>query len=199
MSNARNIARLLASNTGELLQSSIGSVPGSKITGPVGYGALPTGAVLQIKSTLYTWYNSTTIDNGWYNVPGLSVAITPKYNNSKIRVDVRWFGEVASAWDVVFGVTRNGTLISTPTQEGSRNMALGVPCQSYIADDNDSTPEFCQFSTIDSPATTSAITYQVVARAWSSRTLWTGRVMSGTSNGNYEQASTEIIVTEFAG
>jgi hypothetical protein len=135
----------------------------------------------------------------WQNVPNLSVNITPLFSNSRIRIDVRWFGEVSSAWDVTFGVSRNGTIINLPIQEGSRHGCLGMPNQSYVQDDNDSTPEYSFFSTIDAPGTTNTLTYTMVYRCYSgTRTIMNGRVFSGTTNGNYEQGSTGIIVTEYA-
>jgi hypothetical protein len=200
MSNARNVARILANSNGELSPASYPIITGNKVSSVMNYSALPSGSALQIKSTLYQWYNSMTINNGgWSNISGLSVSITPKFANSLFKIDVRWFGEVTTATDVVFGITRNGTLINLPTQEGTRNLALGVPVQTYIEPNDDSTPEFCMYSTIDYPATTSTITYQAVTKAWDSRTMWTGRMFNATATGSYEQGSTEIIVTEYAG
>ena len=199
MSNARNIARLLANTSGSLEQVSYPQLSGSVLTGSVAKNRLPPGSVLQVKNSIYQSYNSMTIDAGWYNIPSMNVTITPTASNSFFRIDVRWFGEVVSAWDVVFGITRNGALINMPSQEGSRNGSLAVPLQSYIDDNNDSTPEYVCFSTIDYPNTSANLTYQFVTRAWSSRTLYNGRVFSGTTNWNYEQGSMEIIVTEIAG
>lgn len=200
MSKARNLARLMLSPTGILPVDSIQAVNAANITGTLAYSAVPAGQVLQVQKTDFLWYNSTTLTASWQSIPSLSVNITPKSTTSKIRVDVRWFGEVSSAWDVTLGVTRNGTAINLPTQEGSRYGCLGMPNQSYVQDDNDSTPESSNFFTIDSPNTTATLTYSVVARAYTSdgRVLWTGRVYSGTTNGNYEQGSTSITVTEYA-
>lgn len=198
MSNARNIARLLASNSGVVDSTAIPSLSGSVLTGTVPKNRMPSGSVLQIKNTLYQSYNSMTIDNSWFDIPSMNVTINPIGVNSSFRIDVRWFGEVVSSWDCVFGIMRNGVLINMPTQEGTRNGAIAMGLQSYIDDDNASTPEYVCFSTVDYPNTTTPLTYKLVIRAWSSRTLWNGRVMSGTSTGNYEQGSMEITVTEYA-
>jgi hypothetical protein len=199
MSKARNIARLLLSNSGVVPVSSIQSVNASSITSQLSHRSLPAGQSLQVQSTFYNWYNSMSLTGSWQNVPNMSVNITPKFVNSRIKIDVRWFGEVSSAWDVTFGIARNGTPINLPTQEASRYGCLGMPNQSYVNDDNDSTPEFSFFSTIDAPNTISVITYTMVARSYGdTRTMWNGRVFSGTTNGNYEQGSSEITVTEYA-
>lgn len=199
MSKARNIARLSTNAAGKLSASAIPSLNASNLQTTMAYTALPAGAVLQVTSYLYTWYNSVTLTDQWQQIPNLSLSITPKRANSKFRIDVRWFGEVSGAWDVTMGITRNGSIINMPFQEGSRHGCLSMPQQSYVQDDNDSTPEYAFFSTIDTPNTTSTITYAAVFRNYSgTRTIMNGRVFSGTSNGNYEQGSQEIIITEYA-
>lgn len=199
MSNARNLARLTASDSGVIDPSSFPALSGQVLSGSLAKSKMPPGSVLQVKNSIYQSYNSMTISSGWYDIPAMSVTINPTASNSFFRIDVRWFGEVSSAWDVVFGITRNGILINMPSQEGTRNGSLAVPLQSYIDDNNDSTPEYVCFSTIDYPQTTSQLTYRLVARAWDSRTLYNGRVYSGNASWPYEQGSMEIAATEYAG
>ena len=199
MSQARNIARLATNAAGKLDSSLFSSVPAGNIQNSMAYTAMPSGSILQVRSTLYTSYNSITLTDQWQQIPGLSLSITPRRANSKFRIDVRWFGEVSSAWDVTMGITRNGNVINLPSQEGSRHGCLSMPQQTYIQDDNDSTPEYAFYSTIDSPNTISTITYAAVFRNYSgTRTIYNGRVISGTTTGNYEQGSQEIIITEYA-
>lgn len=199
MSQARNIARLTTNTSGQLRSAAFPSVNAANLQTAMAYTGMPSGSVLQVKSYVYPWYNSVTLTDQWQQIPNLSLTITPKRANSRFRIDVRWFGEVPSAWDVTMGITRNGTAINLPTQEGSRHGCLSMPQQSYVQDDNDSTPEYAFYSTVDTPNTTSPITYAAVYRNYSgTRTIWTGRVFSGTTNGNYEQGSQEIIITEYA-
>lgn len=199
MSKARNISTLIISSDGKVPTDRIQQVRAVDISGLLNHSNMPSGQTLQVVSSIYRSYNTMTLTDGWNNVPGIEVNITPRFVNSRIRIDVRWFGEVSSAWDVTFGITRNGTVINLPTQEASRHGCLGMPNQSYVQDDNDSTPEFSFYSTIDVPNTTSTITYRMVARCYSgSRSMITGRVFSGATTGNYEQGSCEIIATEYA-
>lgn len=200
MSKARTLAKIIVSNTGVIPVSSISNINAANVVSTLAYNAVPAGQVLQVKTTFLNWYTSMTLTNAWQTVPNMTVDITPKFVNSKIRIDVRWFGEVSSAWDVTFGVTRNGVPINLPTQELSRYGCLGMPNQSYVQDDNDSTPESSNFFTIDTPNTTSTLTYAMVSRAYTSdgRVQWNGRVYSGTTNGNYEQGSMSITATEYA-
>lgn len=153
--------------------------------------------VVQIQRALYTGFNTVTINTGWTDVPGLSVAITPTNITSKIRIDVRWMGEVGSAWDVVFGVRRNGTLINQPDADGGRALGLFLPVQTYVADDNNSTPELASFFTLDTPGTTSSVSYTLAATSINTTTLYTGRVMSTNTGYNYEKISCEIMATEY--
>lgn len=199
MSNARNMARLMANQSGVILKSSMPDIPGSVVTGTINSNLLPSGSTLQVKSTLFTSINTVTLDLGyWSNVPSVNVSINPLRSNSKFRIDIRWGGEMASAWDVVFAISRNGTIIGLPTQEGTRMGAVGMALQTYIDDNNDSTPEYTCFSYIDTPNTLAPITYTLVAKAWSARTLFTGSTVNQTDGLTYERISSEIIVTEIA-
>ena len=138
MSNARNLARLTASDSGVIDPSSFPNLSGQVLSGSLAKSKMPPGSVLQVKNSIYQSYNSMTISSGWYDIPAMSVTINPTAPNSFFRIDVRWFGEVSSAWDVVFGITRNGNLINMPSQEGTRNGSLAVPLQSYIDDNTES-------------------------------------------------------------
>lgn len=198
MSRGGNIARISVNGNGEVQPSSLTNIPGSIFTSEAATSVFPSGTSVQMKSTLYRWYSSLGLNGSWQSVPNMSIDITPKTATSKIKVEVRWFGEVADAWNVVFGITRNGTLINMPVQEGSRNGSLGVPCQSYVSDDNNSTPELSFIATIDTPNTTGVVTYRLVARHDGGTTLLTGKVYdTGNGGTNYEQGSAEMIVTEY--
>jgi len=200
MSKARNMARLLANDSGVILKSSMPDIPGSVVTGTINSNLLPSGSTLQVKSTLFTSINTVTLDlSYWSNIPSVNVVINPLRSNSRFRIDIRWGGEIStSAWDMVFAISRNGTIIGLPTQEGTRMGAVGMPLQSYVDDNNDSTPEYTCFSYIDTPNTLNQITYSLVGKAWSSRTLYTGSTVNQTDGFSYERISSEIIVTEIA-
>ena len=199
MSNARNTARILANDSGVINSSSLPEIPATRITGTVDYARMPAGAVLQIKSNLYLSNNTLSINSSdWFAIPDMSVSITPRKNNSKFRIDVRWSGEVPGAWDVVFAIRRNITIIGLPNQEGTRHGSVGMPLQTYIDDDNNSTLEYSCFSIVDEPNTSSNLTYTLVARAWDTRTIYTGRTVNSVNDISYESVSNEIIVTEIS-
>lgn len=198
MSRGANIAKIVVNSNGEIQTPSLTNVSGSSFISEAPVATLPSGSAVQVKTTLYQWYNTLAVNNTWQNVPNLTLDITPKSATSKFKIEVRWFGEMSNAWNMVFGISRNGTFINLPTLEGTRNQAIGMPCQTYVSDDNNSTPELSYMATFDSPNTASTITYRLAARNYDGGTLYTGRVYDGSVLGsNYEQGSTEMIITEY--
>lgn len=199
MSIGNNIARIAVDSNGYIQPRSLSSVDGSVFSDKALVTNFPSGSSVQMVSTLYQWYNSVALSTSWVDVPNMALTITPRTASSKLKIDIRWFGETQTAWDAVFGITRNGTLINMPANVSGRDPAIAVPVQTYIADDNNSTPELCFMSTIDYPGTTSAVTYKLVCKCnTTGRTLMTGRVFDSVTQGsNYEQGSCEIIITEY--
>jgi len=127
-------------------------------------------ASVNVQQTLVTTSQQVTLTaaSTYFEIPALSVAITPTTNTSKVMLTgFLSFASVASA-SVVFGFHRNGTVISafqnSQASPGSRNLAqFGInPGSSFYGD----TSAFASlpFTIIDSPATTSATTYKIYAK-----------------------------------
>jgi len=145
MSNARNLATLLGTNT---------ALPTSK---------MPSGSILQVKSSTMT----DTFENpgtSFADVTGLSATITPLSTNSKILVMV---GIVASAdtsgyihW---FRLLRGTTVICKNTGSGSAATyeAFFTSGGVNISPGGDRVTDTISISHLDSPSTTSATTYKV--------------------------------------
>lgn len=162
-----------------------------------------SGGILQVKSTLwqarssksYTAATTTVVDE-------LAVTITPRDANSKFLIMVRASGEVngGNEHDTIYGIDRNGTNINTGTYGTMNSRGLAMIQISYHADDSDSTPSTTCYQTVDSPATTSSITYKV--NIWQLQgygKIWNSTVNSSTTNTSNEQCSSEIIVMEIGG
>ena len=163
------------------------------------------GSIIQVVSTLYTTPTSQSFsaNSADTDITGVTVTITPTTINSRFLIMVRWSGEAsAEPHNYVFFVRRNGTKINS--QSGTSNRASGLATMSinYAASsgpDNNSTPDNVVFSTIDSPATTSAITYTLAIKNTTSATastLYTNRTVADTDSVNYERTTSEIIVME---
>ena len=141
----------------------------------------------------------TTSDTSYSNAPqtytdctGLTVSITPTFNTSKILIMVNTnFG--ASSTDVVMGLRllRDSTPVGAPSTAGSRTLANAgdtVNGASNLLTN-------LSFNFVDSPATTSAITYKVQAQA-ASGTIFMNRANTDTDNAAFYRLASHIIVME---
>lgn len=156
------------------------------------------GGKTLIHRTLVTTESTQSIGTSWTTINGLEVTFTPQSANSVFRIDVRWLGEVDGGWDLMFGVSRDGTPLSLPSNP-SGNAGLSAAGLTYhLANDIASTLELSTYFTYDEPAIASTVTYTAQVRANSTRTMWNNRTASSTTGFNYERGSCEIIVTEYA-
>lgn len=179
------------------IQTAAGATPKAKDV-----GINDAGTILQVKSTLYTTREAAAYTAATATaVDALAVTITPRDANSKFLIMVRASGEINgnNEHDTVYGVMRNGTPINESTYGSTNGRGLAMIQIAYHADDNDSTPSTTTYQTVDSPATTSQITYK--ASIWQLQgygKVWNGCVNGGTTT-TYEVPTSEIIVMEIAG
>ena len=156
------------------------------------------GKVLQVVSKVVTTRSSQTVTTSDTLVNEMFLSIVPKSSNSIFRIDIRWFGERSDAWNTNFNVTRNGTRINVPTDR-IIGVGLCMPTQTYhLANDNNSTPEIANFSTLDKTAGTVAgtsIEYKLQVIGSDGGSLWNNRCFADGGQ-NYEYGSSEIIITE---
>jgi len=137
-----------------------GTIPIANI--PTITAKMPAGSVLQtiqvVKTNTFTTGATTTTD-----IPGLSVAITPQFSNSKILVRGYINLGTNSSSFISLLMSRNSTQIFQGDAEGSRPR---VTAMSYQENNpgiiNTYTPEF-----LDSPSTTSSVTYKLQVRVGS--------------------------------
>jgi len=120
----------------------------------------PTGMVLQVVSTTKT--DTSTITSATFAaVTGLSATITPRSTSSKILVlfNLAAVGTADQTW---MQLQRGTTGIAIGDAAGSRIRASGV---NHCANGSATDMKVSAGSYLDSPATTSAITYQIAVRA----------------------------------
>mgnify|MGYP003142664830 CR=1 FL=1 len=126
----------------------------------IGYGAFPTGSVLQVVQATDTTDLTYSTTNTWADLGNLSQAITPKFSTSKILVScqIGCIDHAANSYLVAFKYVRGSTTIGgafdsgTGGSTGIRGRATGDVNAVY----NCVLPQF-----LDSPSTTSATTYKV--------------------------------------
>lgn len=130
---------------------SVGTIPKAR---------MPTGSILQVVQTVKRDAFSTT-GTAFVDITGFNATITPLFSTSKILVDiVMSCGEAGDAFPA-FYVNRNGTVIdlSDGISPGQR-VTIG-----YTNTGADTRDQYLMtvvpFKYLDSPSSTSALTYQV--------------------------------------
>lgn len=121
MSNARNLARLTPNSSGQILDSNIGTISASKLSGSIPASVQTSGAVVQ---TLYYQTNSTSTSTAT-NVVWFDQTITPKLTNSKFLVvlDMKCSHTASNSLYFQLGINDNYDLASSqrsyPSATGS--------------------------------------------------------------------------------
>lgn len=168
-----------------------GSVTAAKLAAGVG------GKVLQVVSTTKTdGFSRSSTNSDFGDVTGLSAVITPTSASNKILVLVNTALSITPAGNRGgMRVTRNGTAIAIGDANSSNPRASGVGNQVGSA-----AALFQSVSmTLDSPATTSAVTYQVqIGNEASSSTIWINRASSGGTGIDVYSCASSITVMEIA-
>ena len=125
------------------------------------------GGIIQVKQSLYTTH-ATYTNTDFAALSGFTVAITPKFNTSKILVMLNLSVEVRSASIVAIELTRGGSEIFT-NEGGMRGD--GTAQGGYVS-----------MTYLDSPASTSALTYGVQTRTSNSTYAINNYIGSGPTN-----------------
>ena len=114
------------------------------------------GGIVQIKSTHITASFQTQSET-YTDITGHSVTITPKFNTSKILIDYRvsWMHTSSNGASATLRLLRNGTNIGVPLATDDR---MGIL---VLATDSNGNMSNSSINYLDSPATTSAITYKI--------------------------------------
>ena len=116
---------------------------------------MPAGSVIQVQSTTKTdtfSANSAQIQA----VTGLSVAITPKFSTSKVFITADVNGSVDNAARGYVALYKDGSALVQGDAAGSR-----VRASTQLAGADNGEALSCTVSFLDSPATTSSVSYQI--------------------------------------
>jgi hypothetical protein len=146
-----------------------------------------TGSILQVVSTVMS--NSfTTTSTVLTDVTGLTVSITPSSATSKVLVICEVMVGAGAGGSVRLNLTRDSTDLAVPTF-ATNNATMFQ----RIVDNNDTQKQ--SFCFLDSPASTSALTYKIRAIAFSGQTVAVNRRGNDLADGG----SSSITVMEVAG
>jgi hypothetical protein len=150
--------------------------------------------IVQVKQTFLATTFSTT-STSLVNVTGASVSITPTSANNKILVIVNASGGTSTNTAAgVFALTRNGTSVGGGTAVGNRPSGIGSAATPYTSFISCATVTY-----LDSPATTSAVTYQLQVNVQSGYTVGVGYAPGEGDVAYYGRYPTIITVMEISG
>lgn len=213
MSNARNLANIIAGTydipansldnavpaDGSITNAKIASMAASKLTGQVPDANAPSGSVIQVvQNTKYDTF-STNSYPGFVDVTGWSLSITPSSTTSKILIIATCYsGHSESNGFGYVRLQRNGTNIYVGNDRGSATTASADLTQ-QTAGNVTVIGKPAVITYLDSPATTSAITYKFQARV---ATNGISLIIGGTwdaGDPNRSNVPTNIIAMEIAG
>ena len=158
--------------------------------------ATPTdqGKVLQVVQTVKSDTFSSS-SSSWTDITGLSASITPSSASSKILIMYSIVASEDTAQFAIFRITRNSTGIGIGDASGNRQTATTASWSGGAS--NHSNSQSVQY--LDSPSTTSSITYKVQVISTASQTAYINR--NARDNDAYYEPRTisTITVMEIAG
>jgi len=163
------------------------------------------GKILQVVGKTITTQGSQTLAANVDTQVGAGVDfildVVPVATGSSFLIEYRWFGEVYSAWNVVFNVHRDGVRVNnTGLIKAGLSMATQTFDSTTVSNDS-STPEIMHLRTLDKSGSTAgtSIQFKLVAAAMSvAKTMWTNRCFSASTVNGYEHGVSEVIITEIA-
>ena len=168
-----------------------------------GLPAGSSGGIIQVKSVTKTDTESLTSTTTETLIPGMEVTITPTRADSKILIMVTLQAMSGGGFAGHYAVLKRGsTSICLGDAAGSRNRAtfkFGAP-STYDQDQADWGPGNLSITHLDSPATTSAVTYGLYhADATGNNALYINRGTTDADNTQYERTASSITVMEISG
>jgi hypothetical protein len=159
--------KLSTPSSGSISLSPADTASNLTITVPAVTGTMLTnktaGTVLQVVQAVKT-DTFTTSSTSFTDITGISVSITPSSASSKILViPTINSSATSSGWNMFFRMMRNSTPIFIGDTAGSRTLSS---FQHYLANNQDIRCLTASF--LDSPNTTSSVTYKVQTASQSS-------------------------------
>jgi hypothetical protein len=166
----------------------------SLTTGTLPTARLPAGCMLQVVSTNYGTRTVISQTTSVIDMPGMTVNITPTSATSKILVLINLAFNAPDGQNIMGFLNRNGTLIGQSTSSGAIQSFFGMA----TANDGNYRMWSASANYLDSPATTSTLTYKLQSRCAANTSTW---YLNGTGRNSSDDAlgSSTITVMEIAG
>ena len=179
---------------GAVTDAKIAAMAATKLTGTVPDANAPSGSVIQVvQGVLATPVVYSA--QAWGDI-GLSATITPSNTSNKVLVIVHiQVGGDGSAYDAAIALVRNSTQIALPTSYGSRNGSF-LPFNSRSQSIYECTSISNSF--LDSPSSTSALTYKLQGYANNGTGQYINRTSSDADNFGDSRHISTITLMEIA-
>ena len=190
--------------SGTITGINAGGLPDGVITsddlasGAITSGALPAGSILQVVQTVKTDTAAQATQTTMADIPGMSVAITPSSTSSKVlvRIGLGVIGTATEGRGVTFTLVRGSTAIGLGDDPGNSNeqatFATQAGASTYMEGG-----VFYEF--LDSPATTSEVTYKLQWQTFSNANIYLNRSGSTSTAEWNKSGSSTITAMEVAG
>jgi len=186
------VANNIAANT--ITSAQIAS--GSRIA----FGNMPAGSVLQVAQAFKTNVFSLT-SQSFIDVTGLTVSITPTASSSKILLMMNVAFSARTTQDSLYAAFGKNSSVITATigdADSSRPRATLASFPGDASGVNNYQAQATQMY-LDSPGTTSPITYSVMMRTANGNTMYVNKTYSDRDSTNYDgRWTSSIIVMEVA-
>lgn len=126
--------------------------------------SLPAGSMLKVAQTVKTDVFTTTSDS-FVDITGLSVSITPSSSTNKIMIEFNIGAhDTNNAAEICYKIIRDSTAIAIADSGNGHRCTVGTTI-------NPDRGETASMKFLDSPSTTSAITYKIQTRVSGGQTL----------------------------
>ena len=164
-----------------------------------GLPAGSAGGVIQVKSTTMTTATSYSISGmTWTEVGGLTTTITPTRSDSKILVMMSIGGMASNGSNQRYGVAlrRDNTNIAVNSDGANHTRATTAHTGRALGNALSFHPSF---NHLDSPATTSPVTYKVMITTEGSYTLYINRSQDDSSSSSVFRTASSLTLMEISG
>ena len=148
----------------------------------LGNSSIPVQCIQRVITTSLAQSGSSYSQNQWFDLTGYSHVITPSSSSNKILFHVS-FGAVTSSTNAInFRLVRNSTTIGVGDASGTRPQAT---FRCFREGDTNHVKTAPSFTFLDSPNTTSAVTYKIQWQGEGTPTIYINRAQSDTDGQSY--------------
>ena len=198
-----------ASGGGSVSLAPPNSTSGADVTVTMPTASQGLGKILQVvqnSDTTSTGSFSLSSNSTFYDYTNMNVAITPTSASSKMLISFTAFGEGDDEdhnyqWRIKRAISGGSTTNITAPAAGNRKNCMGMITTGYHGADSATSPSmlYC-INYLDSPATTSAITYTLQLNVHHNTKNWYfNRTVNDDDNSGNERGMSYITVMEIAG